>query len=57
MDDQKYIKLGCHTRTVEEWEVDFWNNPTEFPNDGSENSKMRVFAYETCKKWFEIIEK
>jgi len=57
MDGQKYIKLGCHTRTVEEWESDFWNNLTEFPDDGSENSKMRVFAYETCKKWFEIIEK
>ena len=55
-DDEKYIKLGCHTRKLSEWENDFWNNPYEFPNNGSEKSKLRVFAFETAKKWFEIID-
>ena len=54
-DGKKYIKMGCYVRTLEEWESDFWNNTKEFPNDGSEKSKLRLFAYETAKKWFEII--
>ena len=49
--------MGCYTQTVEEWDKDFWNNPNEFPNNGDEDSKMRLFAYETAKKWFEIGEK
>jgi hypothetical protein len=36
-------------------EDDIWNNNNEFPNDGSEKSKLRFFAFETAKKWFEII--
>jgi hypothetical protein len=56
-DDEKYIRLGCYIRKLSEWENDFWNNPGEFPNDGSEKSNLRLFAFETAKKWFEIIEK
>jgi len=53
--DIKYIKMGCFTRTLEEWENNFWNNETEFPDDNSEKSKLRVFAFEIAKKWFDII--
>jgi hypothetical protein len=53
-DDETYIKLGCHLRKVSEWEQDFWNNPSEFPNDNSIKSQMRVFAFETAKKWIEL---
>jgi uncharacterized protein YjbI with pentapeptide repeats len=54
-DDEKYIKMGCFTRKLSEWESDFWNNNNEFPNDGSEKSNLRLFAFETAKKWFELI--
>jgi hypothetical protein len=52
-DGKKYIRLGCYIRTVDEWGGDFWNNPTEFPNDGSEKSQARWFAYQTCLRWLE----
>ena len=52
----KRIKMGCHNRTLEEWNNDFWNNPNEFPNDNSEKSNLRMMAFETAKKWFEIVE-
>ena len=54
-DNIKWVKMGCYLRTVEDWDKDFWNNNNEFPNNGSEKSNMRLFAYETAKKWFEII--
>ena len=54
--DEKRIKMGCFDRTVEEWEKDFWNNTNEFPNDGNEASQLRLFAFETAKKWFEIVK-
>jgi len=57
-DGEKYIKMGCHTRKLSEWESDFWNNEKEFPNNNSEKSNlaaiMRLFAYETAKRWFEV---
>ena len=53
---EKYVKLGCYTRKLSEWEADFWNNPNEFSNDGSEKSQLRLFAFETAKRWLEIIE-
>ena len=56
IDNVNYVKMGCHTRTVEEWDKDFWNNPNEFPNDGDEDSKMRLFAYEAAKRWFDIVK-
>ena len=54
---EKWIKMGCFTRTLIDWENDFWNNDNEFPNDNSEKSNLRIFAFETGKKWFETIEK
>ncbi len=53
-DGTEYVRLGCHTRLVSEWEKNFWNNPSEFPNDGSLQSEYRVMAYELCKKWLAI---
>ena len=52
--NKEYIKLGCHTRSVKDWEKDFWNNDEEFPNDGSLKSNLRVFAYKTFKKWLKL---
>ena len=42
------------TLIVSEWENDFWNNNSEFPNDGSLKSEYRKLAYESCKKWLEL---
>jgi hypothetical protein len=49
--------MGCYTRLLSEWENDFWNNPNEFPNDGSLKSNLRLFAFETAKRWFDLQEK
>jgi hypothetical protein len=46
--------MGCFTRKLSEWESDFWNNNEEFPNDNSKKSNMRLFAFETAKRWFEM---
>ncbi len=54
--DEKRIVMGCHNRSLEEWEKDFWNNNSEFPNNNSEKSNLRLFAFETAKKWFNIIQ-
>jgi len=53
-DNEKYIKMGCYLRKLSEWRTDFWNNNNEFPNDGSEKSNLRLFAFETACKWFDI---
>jgi hypothetical protein len=50
----RYIVMGCYFRTVDEWAADFWNNPSEFPNDNSLKSRQRWFAYQTCLRWFEM---
>jgi hypothetical protein len=42
------VQLGCYTRTRAEWDADFWNNPNEFPNDGSKASNARLLAYKTA---------
>jgi hypothetical protein len=49
-DNKHYIRLGCYTKLVEDWEKD----ESEFPNDNSLKSQYRVMAYETCKKWLEL---
>ena len=54
---EKYVTMGCYLRKLSEWEADFWNNPNEFPNDNSEKSNLRLFAFETAKKWFDVIDK
>jgi hypothetical protein len=53
-DGTELVRLGCYTRTVAEWEADFWNNPREFPNDGSTKSRDRLLAYKTCLAWLDI---
>ena len=50
----RYVKMGCYTRKVEDWDKDFWNNPGEFPNNGNVKSELRLFAYETAKRWFDL---
>ncbi len=54
-EDVKRVKMGCYDRSLEEWESDFWNNNNEFPNDGSVKSNLRLMAFETAKKWLEIV--
>ena len=56
-DGEIRVKMGCHDRLLSEWESDFWNNNEEFPNDNSVNSNLRVMAFETAKKWIEIVSK
>jgi len=48
------VKMGCHDRSVKEWDANFWNNENEFPNDGSVKSELRVIAYNTAKAWIEL---
>ena len=55
--DERRIKMGCYDRSLSEWESDFWNNNNEFPNDGSIKSNLRLMAFETAKKWLEIVNK
>ena len=52
-DGEKRIVMGCRNHSLAEWESNEWNNDSEFPNDGSEKSKLRHFALETAKKWLE----
>ena len=56
-DGSKYIRMGCYSRTAEEWSNDFWNNPNEFPNDGSEKSELRLMAFSTAVMWFNLQDK
>jgi len=53
-DGEQRVKMGCHDRSVSEWDADFWNNNDEFPNNGSIKSNLRVIAYDTAKKWIEL---
>ena len=52
--NKEFIRLGCYTRLVSDWENDFWNNDNEFPNNNSIDSKLRILAYKTCKKWLKL---
>ena len=49
--DEHRVKMGCHDRSVTEWDSDFWNNNIEFPNDGSFKSNQRLHAYNFAKQW------
>ena len=42
------IQLGCFTRTLAEWENDFWNN-SEFKK-GTPEGKQRLLAFNKIKK-------
>jgi hypothetical protein len=48
--DQYYIHMGCHRRSITEWYRDFWNNDREFPNDGNEESLKRVEAFNIIRQ-------
>ena len=56
-ENKVFIKMGCFFRKKEEWEKHFWNNKKEFPNDGSEKSCLRKFAYDTACNWAKLIIK
>ena len=45
------IQLGCYTRTLTEWENDFWNN-NEFKK-GTPEGEQRLRAFEKIKKIME----
>jgi len=53
-DGEQRVKMGCHDRSIAEWDTNFWNNDGEFPNNGSVKSNLRVIAYDTAKKWIEL---
>ena len=54
MDETEHIRLGCHFRSVSDWESNFCNNDIEFPNNGDMPSKLRWLAYQTCLQWLEL---
>ena len=56
-DNKWWVQLGCHLRTIEEWDADFWNNPSEFPNNGSEKSNDRLRVYTALKTMSETLTK
>ena len=49
--DEVIIKMGCFTRSLEEWEDNFWNNDNEFPNDNSTGSNKRLKAFEFARNY------
>ena len=44
------VRLGCHHRTIREWDEDFDNNPKEFPRD-SPGWKQRKLVYDFLRAW------
>lgn len=51
-DNDIYIRFGCFTRTLSEWEHDFWNNDGEFP-EYSYQGQERLSAFNTIKQIIE----
>ena len=51
----QWVRMGCYFRTRKDWDADFWNNNSEFPNDGREPSELRKLAYETACKWLDLV--
>ena len=49
----QHIQLGCYLRTRDEWEGDFWNNPNEFTDHKSQESKRRKFAFKVACKYLD----
>ena len=47
------IQLGCFTRTIEEWENDFWNN--KYFKEGSIGGQNRLKAFNKMKEIMEQI--
>jgi hypothetical protein len=54
---EQMIRMGCYNRTRKEWELDFWNNPSEFKNDGSEKSEARLRAFKVICFFLDSITK
>ena len=52
-DDSEWIRMGCFFRHREEWKANFWNNDNEFKNDDSEDSNMRLAAFNFACKWID----
>lgn len=53
-DNSMWIQLGSFLRKVSDWENDFWNDRDDFISNDSKQSKLRLLAYETCKRWLMI---
>ena len=51
----QYVKMGCKFNSRAEWENNFWNNKSEFPDNGSEKTELRKFALETAFRWLDLI--
>ena len=51
----QYVKMGCKFHSRAEWENNFWNNKSEFPDNGSEKTELRKFALETAFRWLDLI--
>ena len=52
--DLKGIATGTNYSQLSKWEIDFWNNNNEFPNDNSKRSNLRSPVFELIKRWFKI---
>jgi hypothetical protein len=52
-DGTQLIQMGCFLRTRKEWEEDFWNNISEFPNDNSVKSNKRLLAFKMACMWLD----
>ncbi len=52
-DGTEWVCLGCHFRTVADWDANFWNNNSEFPNAGDAASKDRWNAYQAALGWLQ----
>lgn len=52
---EQLIQMGCKLLTRKQWEANPWNNPSEFPNDGSIQSKRRMFALQTAYAWLDMM--
>jgi len=48
--DVFYISMGCKNMKLSEWVNNFWNNDREFPNDGSEKSNKRLYAFNVMRR-------
>ena len=52
-DGAQWIQMGCHLRTRADWETNPWNNPSEFPNDGSAPSEARQLTLKLAMQWLD----
>ena len=50
-DNTIYVGLGCYFRKAIDWQNDFWNNKSEFPNDGSIKTQERELALDFSVKF------